>query len=107
MKNSLPLNKFEFEGLVIIRIREVTEREVINNIKNSLLKIRSFADQEIFHELQTEMQNLLGLNGVHTAIKPFFTINNHLVLTDFHTTYEDTKKTLPSPANNYRSTRNS
>jgi hypothetical protein len=96
LEECLPLSNFEFEGLVIIRIREVTEREVISNIKNSLLNIHSFADQEIFHELQSEMQNLLGLHGVHTAIKPFFTINNHLVLTDFHTTYQEGKKHLPS-----------
>ncbi len=92
----LPLHNFEFEGLVIIRIREVTEREVISNIKNSLLNIHSFSDQEIFHELQVEMQNLLGVNGVHTAIKPFFTINNHLVITEFHTTYREGKKEMPS-----------
>lgn len=93
----LPLDNFEFEGLVIIRIREVTEREVISNIKNSLLNIHSFSDQEIFHDLQVEMQNLLGVNGVHTAIKPFFTINNHLVITEFHTTYQEGKKPMPSP----------
>ena len=98
IQECLPLSKFEFEGLVIIRIREVTEREVINNIKNSLLNIHSFADQEIFHELQAEMQNLLGVHGAHTAIKPFFTINNHLVLTEFHTTYQESKKHLPSAA---------
>lgn len=98
IEKCLPLQNFEFEGLVIIRIREVTEREVISNIKNSLLNIHSFADQEIFHDLQIQMQNLLGVNGAHTAIKPFFTINNHLVLTEFHTTYQDHKKQMPSPA---------
>ena len=98
IETCLPISKFEFEGLVIVRIREVTEREVINNIKTSLLNIHSFADQEIFQELQSEMQNLLGVHGVHTAIKPFFTINNHLVLTDFHSTYKDAKKNLPSAA---------
>ena len=98
IEECLPLSKFEFEGLVIVRIRDVTEREVINNIKNNLLNIHSFADQEIFHELQSEMQNLLSVDGVHTAIKPFFTINNHLVVTDFHSTYEDAKKHLPSAA---------
>jgi hypothetical protein len=42
------------------------------------------------------MQNLVGVNGVHTAIKPFFTINNHLVITEFHTTYQEGKKQMPS-----------
>ncbi|MBC7830048.1 MAG: hypothetical protein H7122_20045 [Chitinophagaceae bacterium] len=98
IEKHLPLDQFEFEGMVIIRIREVTEREVISNIKNSLLNIHSFADQEIFQELQTEMQNLLGLQGVQTAIKPFFTINNHLVLTELHTTFNADKNQLPSAA---------
>ena len=98
LKDSLPLEQFEFEGLVIIRIKDVTEREVISNIKNSLLKIHSFADQEIFQELQTEMQNLLGLQGVVTAIKPFLTINNHLVLTDLHSTFLEGISHLPSAA---------
>ena len=98
IEECLPLSKFEFEGLVIVRIRDVTEREVINKIKNNLLHIHTFADQEIFHELQSEMQNLLGVHGVQTAIKPFFTINNHLVIADFHSTYQDAKNHLPSPA---------
>lgn len=98
LQENFPLNQFEFEGLVIIRIKEVTEREVISNIKTSLLNIHSFADHEIFHELQTEMQNLLGMHGVQTAIKPFFTINNHLVLTELHTTYLEGINHLPSAA---------
>lgn len=96
LSDALPMDQFEFEGMVIVRIKEVTEREVISNIKNSLLNIHSFADQEVFHELQREMQNLLGLPGVQTAIKPFFTINNHLVLTELHTNYLDGKNNLPS-----------
>lgn len=98
IEQCLPLQKFLFEGLVIVRIRDVTEREVISNIKNSLLEIHSFADQEVFQDLQSEMQNLLNVQGVHTAIKPFFTINNHLVLTEFHTTFQDGKKHMPSAA---------
>jgi len=98
LHENLPLDQFEFEGLVIIRIKDVTEREVISNIKNSLLEIHSFADEEIFHELQREMQNLLGLQGVQTAIKPFFTINNHLIITELHTTYLEGKDHLPSTA---------
>lgn len=98
IEECLPLQNFHFEGLVIVRIRDVTEREVISNIKNSLLEIHSFSDQEIFHDLQVEMQNLMGLQGLHTAIKPFLTVNNHLVLTEFHTTYQDGKKHLPSAA---------
>jgi hypothetical protein len=81
----LPLENFQFQGMVIVRIREVTEREVINKIKNSLLNIHSFVDKDVFLELQRQMRNLLGVDGVHTAIKPFFKVNKHLVLSEMVT----------------------
>jgi hypothetical protein len=80
--NMLQLQDFRFEGLVIVRIKDVTEREVINKIKNSLLSIHSFADLDVFKELQVQIRNLLGVDGVHTAVKPFYRVNNHLVLSD-------------------------
>lgn len=86
LEKHLPLEDFEFEGMVIVRIKDVTEREIITKIKNSLLNIHSFADHEVFKELQVQIRNLLGVDGIHTAIKPFFKVNNHLVLTDLMTT---------------------
>lgn len=91
LQQLLPLEKFQFQGMVIVRIKEVTEREVINKIKNSLLHIHSFADKEVFLELQRQIQNLLGVDGVHTAIKPFFKVNNHLVLSEMVTSGGATK----------------
>lgn len=85
LEQHLPLEDFEFEGMVIVRIKDVTEREIINKIKNSLLNIHSFADHEVFKELQVQIRNLLGAEGIHTAIKPFFKVNNHLVFTDLMT----------------------
>src|SRR3954465_13073599 len=37
LSSQLPLEKFRFEGFVILRIKDVTERELINKIKNNLL----------------------------------------------------------------------
>lgn len=85
LEEHLSLKDFEFEGMVIVRIKDVTEQEIINKIKNSLLNIHSFADHEVFKELQAQIRNLLGLDGVHTGIKPFFKVNNHLVFTDLMT----------------------
>ena len=81
----LPLSDFEFEGMVIVRIKDVTEREIINKIKNGLLNIHSFSDHDLFKELQLHIRNLLGVDGVMTAIKPFFRVNNHLVLSEMMT----------------------
>ena len=88
----LPISKFRFEGFVILRITEVTEREIINKIKNKLLNIHSFSDEEIFGELDYLMQNLAGIPQLHTAIKPFFMVNSHLVLSEIITTNKTAKK---------------
>jgi len=90
--NKLPIMKFRFEGFVILRIFEVTEREIINKIKNSLLNIHSFSDEKIFGELDYLMQNLVGVPQLHTAIKPFFMVNDHLVLSEIITTNKTAKK---------------
>ncbi|HYF32671.1 MAG TPA: hypothetical protein VD993_16210 [Chitinophagaceae bacterium] len=85
LEQLLPIDNFEFEGMVIVRIKDVTEREIISKIKNSLLSIHTFADQDVFLELQTQIRNLLGVDGVLTAVKPFFKVNNHLVLSEMLT----------------------
>ncbi len=92
LSSQLPLEKFRFEGFVILRIKDVTERELINKIKNNLLNIHSVGDMKIFTELDYLMQNLAGLHQLHTAIKPFFMVNNHLVLTEIITTNTTAKK---------------
>jgi hypothetical protein len=89
--NQLPLEKFRFDGFVIIRIKEVTEREIINKIKNKLLDLHSFTDEKIFVELNYQMQNLAGIHQLETAIKPFFMVNNHLVLSEIVTTNKTAK----------------
>jgi len=88
----LPIDSFRFEGFVIIRLKDVTEREIINKIKNKLLDLHSFADEKIFEDLNYQMQNLAGLQNLATAIKPFFMVNNHLVLSEIITTNKTAKK---------------
>lgn len=98
LQQLLPLELFEIEGLALLRIKQVTERETLNNIRNSLLNIHSFSDAEVFNELQRQVQNLLGLPGVQTAVKPFFRVNKHLVLSEVFTTTMDQKANYkPTP----------
>ena len=80
----LSLDQFKFEGIAIIRIREVTEREVINNVKTSLLTLQSFSDVDTFRQLQTQMENLIGVPAVQIGITPFFTLNNRFVFSRLH-----------------------
>ncbi len=88
----LPIEGFRFEGFVILEITEVTQREIINRIKNVLLEIHSYADDRIFGELDYHMQNLARVHQLHTAIKPFFMVNNHLVLSEIMTRNDTAKK---------------
>ena len=44
----VPLDKFIFEGLSVIRVNDVTETEVISKIKNRLLDINSFSDASVY-----------------------------------------------------------
>jgi hypothetical protein len=96
IQQQLPLNQFEFEGMVIMNIREVTQRESLNIIRNILLETNNFADRNVFLRLQTQVQNLLGVPGVHTAIKPFYNVNNHLVFSEIYTTSDLGQKNTPS-----------
>ncbi|MDF2186961.1 hypothetical protein [Paraflavitalea sp. CAU 1676] len=99
LKELLPLSLFEFEGMVILRLRDVTEREVLNIIRNRLLDLHTFSDKHVFSELQEQVQNLIGIQGVSTAIKPFFRVNNHLVLSEIYssTNIERGAKKDPTP----------
>jgi len=95
--DQIPLNLFSFDGFVIVRVREVTEREVINKIKNSLLSLHSFDDTKLFNELQQQMQNLVGVPGIHISLKPFFQVNDHLVITSPYSTNQNIAKNAPAP----------
>ncbi len=96
LRQKVPLSLFSFDGFVIVRVREVTEREVINQVKNILLSLHTFDDTDKFKQLQQEIQNLVGVPGIHIALKPFFRINDHMVITNPYTTSETFLSNLPS-----------
>src|SRR5205807_4221076 len=72
LKEHFPLENFRFEGLVVIDVNNVTQEQIINEIKNSLLKINEFSDNEVYDELQGHVQSLIGIKGVKIGITPFF-----------------------------------
>lgn len=82
----VPLDKFIFEGLSVIRVNDMTEIEVITKIKNRLLDINSFSDASVYTELEYFVQCLIGLKGLAIGITPFFKINGHYVYSDLHNT---------------------
>ncbi len=96
LRQMVPLSLFNFDGFVIVHVREVTEREVISQVKNILLSLHTFDDTAKFKELQQEIQNLVGVPGIQIALKPFFRVNDHLVITNPYTTTETFLSNLPS-----------
>ncbi len=82
----IPLDQFVFEGLVVMRINDVTEQAVIAEIKNKLLHFDAFSDIEGYAELETFIQSLICIKGLGIGITPFFKINGHYVYSDLHNT---------------------
>ena len=82
----VPLDKFAFEGVSVIRVNDMTEAEVITKIKNRLLDINTFSDATVYTELENYIQCLIGLKDLGIGITPFFKINGHYVYSDLHNT---------------------
>jgi hypothetical protein len=80
----IPLDKFIFEGLSIVRVHDVTEQEVISRIKNTLININVMSDASVYVRLENYIQSLIALKDVKIGITPFFKINNHYVYSDLH-----------------------
>lgn len=80
----IPLEKFAFEGVSVIRVNDTTEQEVIAQIKNRLLDINAFSNASVYVELEKHVQNLIGLKDLAIGITPFFKINGHYVYSDLH-----------------------
>lgn len=80
----IPLDQFVFEGVMVIRVNDTTEAEVINKIKNRLLENNAFSDAAVYTELEGYIQSLIGLKKLSIGITPFFKINGHYIYSDLH-----------------------
>ncbi len=84
MMEHIPLEKFVFEGLFIIRVNDTTETEIISRIKNHLLENNMFESDAFYTDLENYIQCLVGLKDVTIGITPFFRINGHYVYSSLH-----------------------
>ncbi len=82
LQKIFPLDKFRFEGITVVRIKDVTHREVINSIKNILLEQHGFGENQIFFQLERQVQALLGIPSLKMGITPFFRVNDHQIVAD-------------------------
>lgn len=84
LQRNIPIDQFAFEGIVIGRVIEVTEREVISQMKSELLNLNAFSEGAVYHKLQDLVQSLIGLKDIRIGITPFFKVNGHYVFSELH-----------------------
>ena len=84
LQHNIPIEQFAFEGIVIGRVVDVTEREVISQMKTELLNLNAFSEGEVYHKLQDLVQSLIGLKDIRIGITPFFKVNGHYVFSELH-----------------------
>lgn len=82
----IPIEKFVFEGITVMRVNDVTEQEVIVRMKDRLLDSNVFSDASVYKELEKYIQSLMGLKDLSIGITPFFKINGHYIYSDLHNT---------------------
>lgn len=84
LEKILSLDNFLFEGVLVIDVTDVTEREVISEIKNILITINSFSDTAIYENLQLHIQTLIGLKDIRIGITPFFKKSGYYLFSEAH-----------------------
>lgn len=84
LMQQVPLEKFRFEGIAVMRVNDMTEQAVIAEIKNRLLDDNAFSNAAIYTELELFIQSLIGLKGLSIGITPFFKINGHYIYSELH-----------------------
>ncbi len=84
LQRNIPIDQFAFEGIVIGRVIDVTEREVISQMKSELLNLNAFSEGVVYHKLQDLVQSLIGLKDIRIGITPFFKVNGHYVFSELH-----------------------
>ena len=84
LQHNIPIEQFSFEGIVIGRVIDVTETEVISQMKSELLNLNAFSEGVVYHKLQDLVQSLIGLKDIRIGITPFFKVNGHYVFSELH-----------------------
>lgn len=77
-----PLENFQFEGLVIIDVADVTQEQVIAEIKNTLLNLNNSSDLSVYDKLQEHIETLIELNNIKVGITPFVKMNDFYLYSD-------------------------
>ena len=82
LQQTFPLDNFQFEGLVVINVDDVTGEQVIAEIKNTLLTLDSTSDVAVYQKLQRHIQTLVSQTDITVGITPFFKMNDYYLFAD-------------------------
>jgi hypothetical protein len=84
LKKNFPIENFQFEGLVVLDVTDVTSEQAVAEIKNILIHINAFSDVTVYDRLQENIQVFLGLKDVNVGITPFYKINDYYLFSELH-----------------------
>lgn len=84
LKEILPLQNFQFEGIIVINVTDVTNNHVMAEIKNALLTLNNSSDITVYEKLQEHIQTLVGIKDIKVGITPFMKMNDYYVYSEAH-----------------------
>ncbi|SCC49603.1 hypothetical protein GA0116948_11113 [Chitinophaga costaii] len=76
----LPLSLFSLEGFVIWTVQDVTRDEMMNHIKNLVLKVRDENEAKSYQHLNEGLQAMLENKDIAVHVMPFLKVKNKYVL---------------------------
>lgn len=81
---SLPLNQFVFEGVMLVHLRQVTERESIEKIKKILQDEDALTTSNGTTEIEQQVRYLLQMPALKLGVTSFYDIERELSFTGIH-----------------------
>ncbi|MEN7550902.1 GAF domain-containing protein [Rapidithrix thailandica] len=80
---AIPPCSFEFQGFMVMRLIDVTEQEMLSEIKNFLLEKDSIGKEDKFEHLQKSLRSLVGSPQLHLSVAMYQkSLNNFINLRD-------------------------
>lgn len=76
---ALPLDRFEAEGFCIFIVNDITNQEVVSNLKEILLHLHTMPEQVVYQHLEQALQDLIGQANVQIGLMPFIQVNGRYV----------------------------